>query len=73
MTEAELLQALAEAHTLGGEGSTALEMAEMLGCGRGKVLTLLKRAIREGKVRVTRKQIVNISGRVQTVASYVAC
>lgn len=72
MTEAELLTALAEAR-LGGEGSTVEELCAETGWSDRRVRTALKVAIAKGEVRVSRKQKPDMSGRIQTVPSYVTC
>jgi hypothetical protein len=75
MTEAELLRALAEARQPdAGEGSTVRDLCAATGWGERRVRAVLKMALAEGTVRVTRKQITDMSCRVQSVPSYVvAC
>lgn len=72
MTEADLLRALAEAR-YAGEGSTVEELCAETGWSVRRVRAALKVAIARGEVRVSRKQKPDMSGRIQTVPSYVAC
>lgn len=74
MTEAELLEALAEAHGSlqdQGEGLTVAQLAETTGLGAPRLRIMLRDAIATGKVRVSKRRMVDISGRTQNVPSYV--
>jgi len=68
----ELLRALEDASGgAAGEGFTVAELREVKPMGVHKARKLLRRAIQKGVVRVSRKMVTDISGRVQTVPSYV--
>lgn len=74
MTEAELLEALHSAQApFAGEGVTVQELSAATGRGVLPLRKQLKTAIAAGKIRPSRKVVVDISGRSTTVPSYITC
>lgn len=73
MTEAELLTALANAAASeeGGEGLTVNEIRKKTGWSANKARGVLRNGVEEGAIRVSRKKVRDLSGRVQSIPSYV--
>lgn len=71
MTEADLLKALAEARTADGEGVTVRELVASLGWSERAVRECLRAGLAQGRYRVSKKQVPDLSGRLQWVPSYV--
>lgn len=72
MTEAQLLDALIDAtrKAPGGEGVTVSEIVEATTVNEARVRKTIRAALAQGRVRVTTKQVLAISGRLCTVPSY---
>lgn len=66
----ELLKAVEQADN-GGEGFTTAELRAVKPMCADKARELIRRAIRKGLVRPSRKTITDMSGREMSVASYV--
>lgn len=54
-----------------GEGLTAAEVAEQLGCGMDKARRVIKAAVAQGSCRVSKKRVVTLAGHSQLYPSYV--
>lgn len=54
----------------GGEGVRVEELVNATGIHEGRIRKMLKSAMRQGKVRVTRKTFNRMDGQSTTVAAY---
>lgn len=54
-----------------GEGLTASEVADQLGCGMDKARRVIKAAVEQGRCRVSKKRVTTLAGHSQLYPSYV--